>query len=478
MKFSIVVDRMQYGVGQGGFHCQQIAVKTNNSKVQIEPYRFVYDCGSDTGEFKKGQTKPLEWAIRHFAGRMRTNAAKPKLVVNALYLSHFQKDHIDGALRLAHFVDLREVVIPHITVQQLAHILVQQVSTGDIASLDQKTQRYLQVLQRAAGGQGPVIGNVPTTRVPSDGETPDAPTDAGNNSAPLSTPEGQEPTRGEQDKRPGDLPEGAYEIRDAMQPGGQWQHRISRLLHVGQAGMNAPAMLNVWELRVWSYAQSLALSNSVVQELGKLEVSPGNPALPQLIAGKVDIGEITWAIKNRVKIQNAYEKALKLHKVTAAHDHNVVSLCLHSGPAQMKALSVCCERWRASFPFQYSRWIRGSSFSWVGTGDALLAGVDAWAGFKRHFSQGHDRLLEWLTVLMPHHGSAAGGNFNSGLLDQGEKLAVFSAGAFNKYGHPSRNVLEAADDANARVVVVTEFARPGFFEHLTYSVGPRDWFSL
>ncbi|MFZ3083857.1 hypothetical protein [Rhodoferax ferrireducens] len=477
MKFSIVVDRMQYGVGQGGFHCQQIAVKTDNSKVQIEPYRFVYDCGSDTGEFKKGQTKPLEWAIRHFAGRMRSNAAKPKLVVNALYLSHFQKDHIDGALRLAQFVDLREIVIPHITAEQFSHIVAQQVSTGDIASMDQKTQRYLQVLQSAASGDGSVIGNVPTTRVPSDGETPDAPSASGNN-APLPTPEGQEPTRGEQDKGPGDLPEGAYEIRDAMRPSGQWQHRISRLLHVGQAGRNAPDMLNFWEMRVWSYAQSLALSNSVVQELGKLEVSPGNPALPRLIAGKVDISEITWAIKNRVKIQNAYKKALKLHKVTAAHDHNVVSLCLHSGPAQMKAFSVCCERWHASFPFEFDSWLLGSSFGWVGTGDALLAGVDAWAGFKRHFSQGHDRLLEWLTVLMPHHGSGSGGNFNAGLLGTGMRFAVFSAGAFNKYGHPSRNVLDTVVDSRARAVVVTEYARPGFFEHLTYSVSPRDWFSL
>jgi hypothetical protein len=236
--------------------------------------------------------------------------------------------------------------------------------------------------------------------------------------------------------------------------------------------MIAPAMLNFWELRVWSYAQSLALSNSVAQELGKLELSPGKLALSQLIAGKVDIGEITWAIKNRVKIQNAYKKALKVHKVSDAGSHNVVSLCLHSGPAKSTGFSLGFKRWWSQFPWYPFSWFDGHPCSWVGTGDALLEDDNAWTGFKTHFMKGHDRLHEWLTVLMPHHGSESGGNFNGDLLNRCAKFAVFSAGAFNKYGHPSSSVLQAVADSSSTAVVVTEYTRPGFVERLIYSVGP------
>lgn len=120
--------------------------------------------------------------------------------------------------------------------------------------------------------------------------------------------------------------------------------------------------------------------------------------------------------------------------------------------------------------------LHGNASSWLGTGDALLSDSAVWADFSAHFTGGGVDLTQtWLTVLMPHHGSGAGGNFNPSLLSQPVQFAVFSAGAFNKYHHPSRGVLEAVADSSASAVIVTEFSRPGFFESLTYSLRPAAW---
>ena len=271
MKFKIVVDRMQYGVGQGGFHVQQIRVQADDTDVGVEPHRFVYDCGSDTAGMGQGKIKPLEWAIRHFAGRRRADAAEDKLVVNTLYLSHFQKDHIDGARRLAELVDLQEIVIPHVSREQLAHIVGQQVAMGNLAGLTPDVQEYLNVLGRAASGEGPIIGNVPTTRVQPGGEPPN-PTILGGGAVPPRPPQqGEERVRGQGTENWGDVLGGHYQIQPTPGTAGMWQHQKSRLLQVAPFGAGASVLPAFWELRTWCYAQSAALSADIVKELRMLE---------------------------------------------------------------------------------------------------------------------------------------------------------------------------------------------------------------
>lgn len=147
-----------------------------------------------------------------------------------------------------------------------------------------------------------------------------------------------------------------------------------------------------------------------------------------------------------------------------------MSLCLHSGPTWGSEL-----HWNPIWPneLQLLQILVGRSAagSWLGTGDALLEHPKVWSDFHSHFSQGGmDRTHQWRTVLMPHHGSGSGGNFNSKLLEGPVCNAVFSVGALNKYRHPARRVLEAVADMGAASVVVTEHRRPGFFEQLTFSV--------
>ncbi len=457
MNAKVKVSRMQYGIGQGCFHAQQIRVMPDVAGLEIEPYRFVYDCGSDTAAIKTGQERPLDWAIRHFADNDDPKRAD-KLHVDSLYLSHFQKDHIDGAKLLAKLVDLKEIVIPHLSHKQFAHILCQQISSGGLTALTPGVQEYLAVLGRAAG-DGPIIDGIPTTRVQGGGELPLPDAGGGTRVEPL---------------RPGN-PQVEYRISHSGGTSTTWAHRSSRLLRIQSSKDIALNPSDFWELRVWSFAQDAALTDAVIQELTALTDAAGQPALKSMIQGSVDLNEISWAFKNRVAIQDAYKKALKSQGVSLGADHNVVSLCLHSGPTD----SMTYE-WPLSYDneLRLVRSLMGhrKASSWLGTGDALLENPKVWADFHQHFTQdGSDRTQKWQTVLMPHHGSEAGGNFNPGLLAGPIRYAVFSAGAFNKYRHPSRGVLELVADSSATAVIVTEFNRPGFFEDLKYSLRPAAW---
>jgi hypothetical protein len=355
-------ERMQYGIGQGCFHAQQIRVMPDVAGVEIEPYRFVYDCGSDTAAIKSGHPKPLDWAIRHFADNDDPKRAN-KLHVDSLYLSHFQKDHIDGAKRLAELVDLKEIVIPHLSQKQFAHLVGQQLASGALTALTPGVQEYLALLGRAAG-DGPIIEGIPTTRVQG-GDEPPLPEAGG---SPQTEPLG-----------PGNR-QVEYRI---SHPGGTsttWAHHSSRLLRI-QASKGAALIPNdFWELRVWSFAQDAALTDAVIQELTALTDALGQPALRSMIQGIVDLNEISWAFKNRVAIQGAYEKALNSQGVSLASDHNVVSLCLHSGPTD----SLTYDSYR---PYGSDRCLvqcligHSNASSWLGTGDALLENSKVWKDF-------------------------------------------------------------------------------------------------
>lgn len=435
------VDRMQYGIGQGGFHAQQIRLTDLPEGVTVEPYRFVYDCGSDTGSSTSKQKKPLHWAIEHFAENDNPQSID-KITVNTLYLSHFQNDHINGVKRLAELVNLKEIVIPHLSKKQLAHLLAQQIVSGQLVELTVETNTYLEILERAAG-DGPILDGVSTIRIDPNADSP-------NDENPEAT-----------NNETSDLNAGKYTL-DHNQQTTTWTHARSRLLHV-MGPNNLGVATDLWELRVWSYAQSQSLTVAVNTELAKLK-NNGNTALTNTLAGKIDLNELAWAINNRRQIQTAYEAALKSQGISHSSDHNVVSLCLHSGPSDETNL-------HSRYPTKHCFWdcLIGNEHngSWLGTGDAMLGISAIWSNFCYHY---RNQTQKWHTVLMPHHGSGSGGNFNKKLCEGSIRYAVFSAGATNKYKHPTRSVLEAVADAQVSNVVVTEYSTPGFFEHLTYSI--------
>lgn len=440
----VEVDRNQYGVGQGCFHAQRVRVNILFTKP-LE-YRFVYDCGADTGAIGKSK-KPINWAIAHLAGT--DDSSCKSLEIKTVYVSHFEKDHINGISELVRLTNVREIVIPHLSISLFARTIAQQIANGSIGKFDKATKDYLEILEGAASENGGPFPDVTTTRVP--------PTPSENNDS------------GERNllELPREIPGENSSITETIGPGGSWDSRYSRILQIGTSGEGGKT--NFWELRVWSYAESQQVTNAVVAELSALKDASGNVALTNMLLGKIDPKEIQWAISNAPAIQDAYATALKKTGVTYASNHNAVSLCLYSGPW----FSPTSVSW-ASSQHHAPYWQSGCCYdcfsdldftAWIATGDALLEKTTVWAGFTKHFGS---RLGKCLTILMPHHGSSVGYNFNPNLLPGSDRLAVFSAGAFNKHMHPGREVLESVADQRCISVTVTEYSRPGFFEHLAY----------
>lgn len=459
MRTTINVNRMQYGVGQGGFHCQEIMVRLDGHDIASEPYRFVYDCGSDTRPYVKNLPEALDWSIKHFSTR-RGSGTSSKVSIDTLYLSHFHKDHINGVVLLSTLTDVREIVIPHISISQMVHIFAQQIDMGSITSVDPDDLQYVRMLVDASG-QGPLIDGVgTTTRVK--GDEPDSRSNQSDNFL-LSE---------DQPAWPESISD-AHSIGDDAGTKENWSHQRSRRLSLIDKTEAHSRRTMFWELRTWCYSQSERVSEAVKNELKTLSDN-NNGILSDLLNGKFNKKEIEWAIENSKEICKAYRVALKKEGVSYACD-NVVSLCLHSAPLHKY------QRIRYSATLSHSDWSYagrwplclfcrddppGSEYKgWVGTGDAMLGEDEVWNKFKAHYLK--TRIEGWNTVQVPHHGSGRM-SFNPGLLDGYPKTAVISAGAYNKYHHPAMSTLEKIADKGGVPVVVTEMMRLGFFEHLIY----------
>lgn len=106
----------QWGVGHGGFH----TVKVTNRSGEVT-CRYIYDCGS------RARKRRLAPAIDEYVDALITDGAS---VIDILYLSHFDQDHVNGIKHLANALDnaspkirINRIVVPFLTPeQQLAAI--------------------------------------------------------------------------------------------------------------------------------------------------------------------------------------------------------------------------------------------------------------------------------------------------------------------------------------------------------------------
>ena len=92
------VRRIQYPVGQGCFHSGYISLERTIHEIPHE-FRYIYDCGSDN-------RKALDSATDYF--RQDVNN------VDALFISHLDRDHVNGLDRLLSLISVNTVFIPYV----------------------------------------------------------------------------------------------------------------------------------------------------------------------------------------------------------------------------------------------------------------------------------------------------------------------------------------------------------------------------
>ena len=450
----IVHSRVQHGVGQGSFHSASLDVTEDSG----QRYRFdyVYDCGALKGfaaspALKRGIDR-MDLAERAGSGG--------RAVIDALVLSHFDRDHIIGAALLAKRFLVKRIYVPFLSPPELMLVIA-----GQAEALNEAEIRSLQGL--ALGGQ--TLFGVPVTMItPGDGASDSGPdTDAGN----------QPPSPADPDNlRRGPPTYLRATVGMTGRPPG------SSLASTGnvQLDLGRHQAQPLWKLRFWNRG----VSDDLLALLFEALVACNFPLAALFEHSAID-EVLDWLEdkENRKTTLQAYRDAIALYapawagEVSGQKLANFLSLGLFSGPegltddhrwfydtveAHDGFLSHHARPWR-----WYRRFPGEPGFDrlgWLGTGDAPLGETDVWTDFSLHYAT---ELQTVVTVQVPHHGAAPlhGPKFyNPGLHPRSGMNAVISVGKTNPYGHPKVAVLKEVMAVCGRLQVVTEETCLGFHE--------------
>lgn len=442
----IVHSRHQHGVGQGSFHSASVEV----TEVGGARYRFdyVYDCGALVG---RTASPHLLKSIRRMDLSQRADSGG-RAVIDALILSHFDRDHLIGATLLVSKYMVRRVYVPYLAPLELAFVLAGQEG--------QLEESYIRQLHGLATGAGTLFG-VPVTMVQPGGEA--------NNDGPPQNPDGPRPDR--------DEPTSLQALdRQTGRPAG------AVLSARTDVGLGAPGLHGAapWVLRFWNRGLDDDLIAHLFDELVMCDFPVAALCEPSAVDELVDWLDVS---ANRKAALQAYRNAITAYKPSWAVEAsgqllaNLLSLCVYSGPTaaqfdvrgyELLDASVAGQRYGHSYWSNEERlWRllgRGHRAAWIGTGDAPLGEPQVWADFSAHYATVLDRVL---TAQVPHHGAApiAGPKFfNPALLGISGMNAVISAGTTNTYGHPRASVVKEVLTKRAWLHVVSEECWLGFHE--------------
>jgi hypothetical protein len=423
----IVINRHQYGVGQGGFHFQEISLADPKSKPSS--FRFAYDCG--------GKKEFVKWGIKHAT----SGYTNPTL--DSVYISHFEFDHVNGLEELCKTATVNRFFVPYIGAPEAIHLIAKQLEAGVEITLE-----YVSVLFAVARGES--IYGVPVTRIEAGGENPPS---------------------FDQDQPQSAQPESDNTFVVEIPNRNSLTNNDAIRLKIGKQV--------IWEVIHWCYAPYKDLSEHVVVELKRKFSTFESEILPGFLNGATaDQANKSgnWILKHRNQIRDCYNQVIEeinsslIDDQKIPSDHNVVSLCLFSGPTSKPPYPRHKTYVYNSFPKIFPPLLDfiSRTGAWLGTGDAMLKRDEVWGPFKSFFGS---RLNECRTIIIPHHGanSNKSDNYRKELVRR-RRICVISAGAKNSYHHPHISVVQHILEKGGILQLVSENNPLGFVEHLTVDI--------
>lgn len=413
--------RMQYGIGQGGFHTQSIHWHPH-AESKERSFDFVFDCGA-----KKANQHRLNWAIKNY--RPKQTLAKPHTprVVDALFISHFHDDHLSGIKELCAANKVERIFAPFLADDEILSIVAESSYSLPGTSLDD-IENFLQQIHHLKTRTA--LFSVPTIYL---------------------TPDGDQVL----DPAP-DF--GSDEIN--------WVAGAIRISPTNAHNNSA------WEIRSWCYRDGdKTLTEDIAERIKSL---PNCPACLYSSA-KCSAGDAIWLQNNLSNIQSIYAEALLgaalTDSATAPRHQNQTSLCVYSGPTPDNHLG-CSSRSLGEYEYcTFSRifcYDEKERIGWLGSGDAEFGKPNVWDDFclKPNFLS---RLRLTGTIQIPHHGSS-NNNYRRELVEYGRPIAVISCSTDNSHNHPGQAILNDLLEAGARPIVVTEHTHPGFHEYVELNI--------
>ncbi|WP_431102967.1 MBL fold metallo-hydrolase [Roseateles noduli] len=450
MGYDIEHVRTQHPVGQGSFHSASVTVVRPSGRYRFD---YVYDCGGLTSRGRR--TSAVKAAVEAYSPRQEQRVSEDGeevvSVIDALILSHFDYDHINGAKLLAAKCEVTRIYAPYLSPIEMALEISRQAHSV--------TGPYLDQLFSVANGGS--LWGVPVTRV--QGGPGDGPNDLDNPTRRPKEPNQDERFNDEAHRSPFPGRMQAVVTSTGATPGDVIEHARNLALDVHGE--------RIWQLRFWNHQvpeemlfYTWTFLDAVGFPLQALKDPNGAAAVLAWLATK----------KNRDDAVDAYVAAFRLLGTaasplsTAEHVPNLISLGLFSGPWPW-ARPTPTYNYTVLPPYEWHDHFwpyfdELDNVGWLGTGDALLGEPDIWADFSAHYSAELPRVQ---TVLLPHHGAAPVGGpafYHPGLNHRRHIQSVISAGARNRYGHPREEVLTQVRKLGGHLQIVTETWERGFRE--------------
>ncbi|TDK42385.1 MBL fold metallo-hydrolase [Antarcticimicrobium luteum] len=408
------VERVQYAVGQGGFHGGGVYAGSYRDCTLPPAFTYVYDCGSD-------QSWALDPAVDRFAARFGD--------IDALFISHLDRDHVNGIDSLLSKADVDTVYLPYLNdVCQVLDLLEADGESGLSGSLIEAAldpaswfgSRGVRRVIRVGPG-GPEGSDGPFLPEPSREPEPDRSeivAKIGPQDATVLT-QGREGSRAELCR---------------LTPG-------SSVVFSGDAGLLdwvlIPHVTPAPKENVAAFLK--ALRSALDLETGRrLNTS-------RLLEG-------LSKARTRKKMKDSYEAIIA---GGARRMHNRISMSLYSGPTGRGSRThwvseLDASRWLGHCPYQEA--IPPAPVGWLGTGDATLKVEDVWNAFRAAY----DPVLgEVVTLDLPHHGSKH--NFRSDLTAlPGLRHAIANASKPSRHKHPSPYVIHELESAGIHAWLVSQ----------------------
>lgn len=406
------VSRVQHGVGQGGFHTSSFYVLNEDEPgSRKHVFELVFDCGtvsrSPEGEGARDFIKERIEAHTNLSG-----------TVDALFISHLDSDHLNGAETLCSVRHVQRVFLPYFQQHELALFIALQVISNDRTTLG---PAGLAVAANSLRG-APFFG-VPVTLIggPENEDRTDAPLDATPQRLTLVEikPSGIRSPLGRS------LPSGS-------QLGLQWMER------------NVP-----WTLLPWSYKQSPPGLSQLLADVPQLRslLSFGRIATAQ---------DMEMLLALRPRIRTALTKIIKAAGGVESADFNAPSICLYSGPSLDQSQIRHSSYLQRGTDHQVAQ---DDPIGWITTGDAVLG------RYEHEFMRVFWQVLEQTgTYVLPHHGSRR--NHSSELVfGTRGRFALICAKQGSKF-HPHPKVLAELTGAGDDHRVLTEYITHGVQERV------------
>ena len=396
---SIKLTRTIHPVGQGGFYTEIFGILENGSPKE---HCFVYDCGSTS--LKESQLK-----------KILLSSIPSKMGIDALFISHFDADHVNGIKILAEQRNVNCLVMPQVDGYEWFYIIAD--------CLENEREQ----------ADGDLVGRIRNICVDKGIKIIQV--------RPFVNDESNERLAGRDEIR----------IDSLSSNGNDPLPNCSKIVFPSVGGL------------VWEYVPiNTADDQNILLLRKKLEAFLKEHTSNECDLSSLPSKEIVDMIsKFRSSINGIYKEVFG--------NANKSSMCLYSGsltPNNTTFYHHCRLEFFCYYrcPLRHFDWVRDKD-ACLYTGDAILTDNKLWPHIQKVLSK---RLGRIGLIQIPHHGSLHNSNEEVfSIFKENHPVLFVSYGYSNTYGHPSNYLISTLLRSEMPVCQVTDWMDSAMYQIIT-----------